>query len=88
MAPLASDRIWAGDERAVDDNTAADAGSKNRGEDDPCARARAVGGLRQPEAIGVVSDPDRPAERSCEIVAKRAADQNGAVGILYEAGER
>ena len=55
----------------MDDHAAAGAGADDHAEHRRRARRRAVGGLRQREAVGVVRDPHRPAERGAESVLKR-----------------
>jgi hypothetical protein len=46
---------------------------------------RAVDGLRQREAVGVVGHPHLAIEQRAEVAMERVADQLGRVGVLHEA---
>ena len=67
VAPLAGVAAGASDDAAVDHQPAADAGSEDDAEDVAVALAGAAGRLGQREAVGVVGDPDRQADRTFEI---------------------
>ena len=85
VAPFAGNRVRANEDAAVDDDAAADPGSDDDPEDDVAARARAVGGLGQGEAVGVVGHPDLAAERLAEILVERVPDELDRVGVLDQA---
>ena len=61
MAPLAADAARPVDERAVEDESAAAAGAEDDAEHRARAGARAVDGLRQGKAVGIVGEPHGPA---------------------------
>ena len=64
VSPLTRDRVGADDRAAVDHDASASAGTEDHAEDNACACARAVDGLRQREAIGVVLEANRALQRS------------------------
>ena len=49
------------------------------------ALARAVGGLRDGEAVGVVGDADGAVERGGKVVDQRMAVEPGGIGVLDQA---
>ena len=55
----------------IDDDAAAGAGADDHAEDDARAGRRAVGRLRQREAVGVVGEADRPLEQPRQILGER-----------------
>ena len=72
----------------MDHHAAAGAGADDDAEDDGGAGRRAVGRLRQREAVGVVGEPDRPIEQARQILGQRPAVQPGRVRVLDQSGRR
>src|SRR6185295_9042948 len=62
VPPLAANRIAAFEHAAIDDDPAADAGAEDDAEYDTGAASRAVGRLRQREAIRIVRECDGPSQ--------------------------
>ena len=88
VAPLAGDRVRARHEPLVDDDAAAGSGADDHAEHRRRTGRCAVGGLREREAIGVVRDPHRPAERRAQIGAEAPAVEPRRVGVLDQSGRR
>ena len=59
MAPLAGDRVRTGDDTAIDDQAAADAGPEDDAEYHRQPGGRAIGRFGKRKAIGVVREPHR-----------------------------
>jgi hypothetical protein len=85
VAPLAGNPVGADDEAPVDDDAAADPGAEDDAEHAAVAGGRAVGRLRQGEAVGVVGESRLAAERCGDVAGERPADQPGRIGVLDEA---
>src|SRR5690348_3327413 len=62
VAPFAGDAVAAADERPADDESAADAGTKNDAEDNAGISRGAVDRFGERKAIGVVLEPHRAAK--------------------------
>ena len=63
VAPFAGEAAGTVEEAAIDDHAAADAGAEDDAEDDAVATAGADAGFGKGEAVGVVGDQHRAAER-------------------------
>ena len=83
VPPFAADAARAIDEPAVDDEPAAAARAEDHAEHTARTRTRAVDGLGEREAIGVVGKPHRAAERLGKIHVERAAVEPGRVRVLH-----
>ncbi len=81
-------RLRPGDHPPVHHDPGAAAGADDDAEHRPRARARAVRRLRQGEAVGVVLDPHRAAERLGQVPVQRVAVQADGVGVLHQPGRR
>ena len=88
MPPLAGDRVRAREHAAVHHDPAAGARADDHAEHDARARGRAVGRLRQREAVGVVGGAHLPPERLRQVAVDRAADEPGRVRVLDEPARR
>jgi len=69
-----------------------DSGAASRPDDDPehnhATCGRAIGGLGEGEAIGVVGDADFPAEQPGEVLFEGLPIQRDGIGIFHESGRR
>ena len=72
VAPLAGDGVGPDQHAAVDHDAAAGAGADDHAEHHAGAGRRAVGRLRQREAVGVVGDPHRSRRARCADRRRRA----------------
>ena len=88
VAPLAGDGVRSRDQALMHDDAAAGAGADDHAEHRRRARRRAVGGLREREAVGVVRDAHRPAERGAEIGAEAPPVEPRRVRVLDQPGGR
>ena len=88
VSPLAANRVRADQHPPMDHHAAARTGADDDAEDHLGAGRRAVGRLRQREAVGVVGKPDRPIEPARQILGQRPAVQPGRVRILDESRRR
>ena len=86
MPPLAAHRVDALDELAAHDDAAAHARPDDHAEHDLRAEPRAVHGLRQREAVGVVRDLHGTLEQPLEIDAQVAAVEPGRIAAVHDAG--
>src|SRR5688572_12020997 len=86
MPPLAGNRVGAANDLSVHHDAPANPGAQDHAEDHCRPLARAVHRFGKREAIGVVLQPDRPAERGFQVAAQRLADEPGRVGVLDQAG--
>ena len=86
VPPLAGDRVRAGEDPAVHDDSAARAGPDDDAEDARGSGGRAVARLGEGEAVRVVGEADVAAEEAGEVGAERAAEEPGGVRVLHEAG--
>ena len=86
VPPFARDRVGTLEHAPVHDDAGADAGAEDRAEDHAGALARAVGRLRQREAVGVVGDADLAVERGLEVALDRLAVEAHGVRATQEAG--
>jgi len=64
-------------------HAATDAGAQDDGEGDGRAGRRAVGGLGQGQAIGVVGEPHGLAQGLLQVGMQGLADEPGGVGVLH-----
>jgi len=85
VTPFAGNRTGTGQDPSIDHDAATDTGTENDAENDLGALSATVGGFGQGEAIGVVSQPDFPAQPLLQVAAQGAADQAGRVGVLDQA---
>ena len=85
VAPFAGDGVGAGQQLAVDDDAAADAGAEDHAEHHPGADARAVDGFGQGKAVGIVGDAHLARQQLLQVLPERPADQTGRVGVLDQA---
>ena len=83
VAPFSSDGVDAGDDPAVDHDAAADTGTENDAENRCGARTRAVDGLRQGEAVGIIGEADRTLQSVFEVCIQPLADETAGVGVLH-----
>ena len=88
VPPLAGDAVAPGDHAAVHHDAGAAAGADDDAEHGARTGPRAVGGLGQSEAVGVVLDADFPAECLCKVAVEGMAVEADRVGVLHEAGGR
>jgi hypothetical protein len=84
--PHSAHGIRADDRTAPDDQASPDAGAEDDAEHHRSAGRRAIGGLRQRQAVGVVGEAHRTAEHPLQVVGKRLAVQPGRVRVLDQAG--
>src|SRR6185503_20195300 len=88
MSPFAGDGVGAGEDLAADRDAAADAGAEDHAEDRMRALPRAVGGLREREAVGVVLDAHLAADGPLQVLLERPADEPRRVGVLHPAVDK
>ena len=88
VAPLAGQAVRARQHPAVDRDAGAGAGAQDHREDDAEAGARAVGGFRQRQAVGVVGQCHRLAQQGHQVLLQRPAVQAGGVAVLHQAARR
>ena len=88
VAPFAGDGVDADERGAAHIHPAAGAGTDDHAEDHFGALCRAVGGLGDHEAVGVVFDFDLAIQLLLQIVEQRLADQPGGIGVLDPAAGR
>src|SRR5688572_12252939 len=86
MSPLAGNRVRPADDLSVDHDPTADPGAENHPEYHRRSLRRSIDRFGQGEAIRVVLQPDRPAERRFEVLRQRLADEPGGVGVLDQPG--
>ena len=84
MAPLAGDAVGPGYDRSVDHEAAAAPGADDDAKDNPVSASRAVHGLGQHKAIGVVGKPDRAADRLRQVAVQRATNEAGRICVPDE----
>ena len=82
MPPLASNRVGAGQNPAIDDNAAADAGAENDAEDAGRSGGSAIDGFGKSETVGIVGQPHFALQHGLQVAAQGLADQAGRVGVL------
>lgn len=82
MAPFAGNAIGSVQHLAINDDTAAYAGTENNAEDTVFASRRTVAGFGQRKAVGVVGQPHFALEQCLQVAFQRLADQAGRIGIL------
>ncbi len=88
VAPFAGDGVGSAHHLFVDHEAAAHAGAEDGAEHDFRIGARAVGGLRQRETVGVVGDAHRLPEGGGEIALQRMADEANRIGVLHQSRHR
>src|SRR5262249_51453681 len=88
VAPLARDGVRPHQDPAPRDDPAARPGPEDHAEDEGEAGPRAVLGLREGEAVGVVGQADLAPEAALEVLPERSSVQPGAVGVLDGSGGR
>src|SRR6185503_18586585 len=86
VAPLPGDGIGSVEHLAVHDHARSDAGTENDAVHDVGTLARAVGRLRQREAVGVVGDEDFARKDRLEIAPDRLTVEADRVRPTQEAG--
>ena len=86
VAPLPGDLVGAVVDPPADHDSAADTGAEDDAEDGVVPLARAVDGLGQGEAVGVVGDSDRAVEARLEVGLEGVAVEPSGVGVLDQAG--
>ncbi len=88
MADFARDAVRPAERSPAHRDAAADAGAQDHGQHNVETRARAVGGLRNGQAIGVVGQPHPPAQGAFEIFREGMAVEEGGVGVADQACAR
>ncbi len=88
VAPFPADRVDAGQHLAVHDHAAAGTRADDDAEDAGRACGRAVAGLRQREAVGVIREPQRPLEQRRQVLGQRLAVQPRGIRVLDEPRRR
>src|SRR5206468_306063 len=75
MSPLSGDEVRALDAAAIHDDSSTHSSAKDDAEHDAGARGRAIAGLGEREAVGVIGKPHRPAEPHLEVRLQRLSDE-------------
>ena len=88
MPPFAGDQIGARQDMTVHDDPTPDSRAQDDAEHDVGARGRAVGRLRDGEAVRVVHEPHGTVEPRFQIASQRPAVEPDGVGVLHEPGLR
>ncbi len=88
MAPFAGDQLPAADDRALDDDAAADAGAQGGAEDHARVLSRAVDRLREGEAPRIVRETDFPFKNLLQVGLERVPVVGRVVGVRDDAGVR
>ncbi len=88
VPPLAGNAVGAFDQMAIEGDAAAATGADDDGEYALGALGRAIERFGQGQAVGVVSQLDRPAERRFHILMKTTPVEIGRIGVAHDAGPR
>lgn len=88
MPPLPRDAVTPGERPPADRDARPRAGAEDHAPHEPGPRASPVHGLRDREAVRVVLDAHRPAERASEVLGERAAVEPGRVRAPHQSGRR
>ena len=82
VPPFAADGVNADEGLLVDTDTTTDPGTDDHTKHHMCALGRAIGGLGDGKAIGIISNTNRASKLGCQVFFQRFPNQPGGVGIF------